>query len=95
MTQYLLNIQQPSDGEPPSPEALEPIMQACDDLVREMKAAGVWVFNGGLAPPSTATVVRPEGDDVLTTDGPYAEGNRMSAVLSPGVCGCLRYCCGG
>lgn len=74
MTQYLLSIQQPSDGEPPSPEALEPVMQACDDLVHEMKAAGVWVFNGGLAPPSTATVLRPEGDDVLTTDGPYVEG---------------------
>lgn len=49
MTQYLLSIQQP-DGEPPSPEALEPIMQACEDLVHEMKVAGVWVFNGGLAP---------------------------------------------
>ena len=39
-----------------------------------MKAAGAWVFNGGLHPPSTATVVRREGDDVVTTDGPYAEG---------------------
>ena len=39
------------------------------------KAAGAWVFAGGLHPPSTATVVRRRSDgDVLTTDGPFAEG---------------------
>jgi hypothetical protein len=41
----------------------------------ELKDAGAWVFSGGLHPASTATVVRPQGDDVLTTDGPYVEGN--------------------
>ena len=34
----------------------------------------MWVFSGGLHPPSTATVLRPADDDLLTTDGPYAEG---------------------
>jgi hypothetical protein len=43
-------------------------------LVQETKDAGVWVFNGGLHPPSTSTVVRLEGGDMLTTDGPFAEG---------------------
>jgi hypothetical protein len=43
-------------------------------LIEETKAAGVWVFNGGLHPPSTATVVRFKGNDVLITDGPFAEG---------------------
>lgn len=28
----------------------------------------------GLHPPSTATVLRPQGERVLTTDGPFAEG---------------------
>lgn len=28
----------------------------------------------GTAPPSTATVLRLEGDGILTTDGPYLEG---------------------
>ena len=32
------------------------------------------MFAGGLHPPSTATVVRAQGGDVLMTDGPYAEG---------------------
>ena len=31
-------------------------------------------FNGGLHPSSTATVVRLQNGDVLTTDGPFAEG---------------------
>ena len=39
-----------------------------------MKAAGAWVFAGGLHPPSTATVVRVTDGDVLTTDGPFTEG---------------------
>ena len=43
-------------------------------LNQEMKAAGAWVFSDGLHPPSTATVVRLHGGEVLTTDGPYVEG---------------------
>jgi hypothetical protein len=73
MKQYLLSIYQP-DGDPPPPEVLEPIMRDVSALGQEMKAAGVWVFNGGLHAPSTATVVRLQDGDVLTTDGPYLEG---------------------
>ena len=40
----------------------------------QMKAAGAWVFSGGLNAPSTATVLRLDGGDVLMTDGPFAEG---------------------
>src|SRR6266567_6980898 len=35
---------------------------------------GAWVFAGGLHPSSTATVLRVENGEVLTTDGPFAEG---------------------
>ena len=73
MKQYLLSIYQP-DGEAPAPEVLEQIMRDMNALVEETKAAGVWVFNGGLHPPSTSTVVRLERGDVLITDGPFAEG---------------------
>lgn len=74
MTQYLLSVYQP-EGEPPAPEVLEVAMRAVDALVAEARAAGVWVFNGGLHPPSTATVVRAGASgDMLVTDGPYAEG---------------------
>ncbi|NDL56576.1 YciI family protein [Phytoactinopolyspora mesophila] len=73
MRQYLLSIYQP-DGPPPEPEVLEPIMRDLDALNQEMKAAGAWVFGAGLHPPSTATVLQAKDDDVLTTDGPFAEG---------------------
>jgi hypothetical protein len=73
MKQYLLSVYQP-EGDPPAPEVLEPIMRELDVLNQEIKAAGAWVFAGGLHPPSTATVLRPKDSDVLTTDGPFAEG---------------------
>lgn len=73
MAQYLLSIYQP-DGPPPPPEVLGPIMNNLAALNEEMKAKGVWVFAGGLHPPSTATVVRAKAGDVLTTDGPFTEG---------------------
>jgi hypothetical protein len=73
MKQYLLSIYQP-DGEAPPPEILERVMRDVNALIEETKAAGVWVFNGGLHPPSTATVVRLQRGEVLITDGPFAEG---------------------
>ena len=73
MKQYLLSIYQP-DGDPPPPAVLARVMRDVNAVVDEAKAAGVWVFNGGLHPPSTATVVRVQRGDVLITDGPFAEG---------------------
>src|ERR1700751_2617515 len=73
MKQYLLSIYQP-DGDPPPPEILEPIMKDIDGVDAEMRAAGAWVFTAGLHPPDTATVLRADGDDLLVTDGPFAEG---------------------
>ena len=73
MKQYLLTIYQP-DGDPPRPEILEPIMRDVNAVREEMKAAGVWVFSGGLHAPSTATVVRLREGKVVATDGPYVEG---------------------
>ena len=75
MKQYLLSIYQP-DGPPPPEVAarMDQIMADVNALVQEAKAAGAWVFNGALHAPSTATVVRLEHADMLTTDGPYTEG---------------------
>jgi len=73
MKQYLLSVYQP-DGPPPPDVDLEKVMRAIDELHEELKAAGAWVFDGGLHPASTATVVRVKDDEVLITDGPYAEG---------------------
>ena len=73
MKQYLLSIYQP-DGDPPPPEVLEQVMREVEAWTRELKAAGAWVFAGGLHPPSTATVVRLQDGELLMTDGPFAEG---------------------
>ncbi|MGW7467084.1 YciI family protein [Streptomyces xantholiticus] len=73
MTQYLLSIYQP-DGPVPPPEVLDPIMRDVEAVNAELRAAGAWVFAGGLHAPSTATVVRCKDDEMLMTDGPYLEG---------------------
>lgn len=73
MKQYLLSLYQP-DGDPPPPEVLEPLMRNVRALRQELKAAGAWVFGGGLHPPGTATVVRLQDRDLLMTDGLFAEG---------------------
>jgi hypothetical protein len=75
MKQYLLSVYHPEDeAAAPAPEVMEKVYRDVDALNQELKAAGAWVFGGGLHPTSTATVVRLKGDDVLTTDGPFAEG---------------------
>ncbi|MET9030707.1 YciI family protein [Nocardia sp. NPDC004168] len=71
MKNYLLGIYQPDDG---VPDNLDEIMRDLAALNDEMRAAGAWVFAAGLHAPSTATVLRAEGDDMLITDGPYVEG---------------------
>ena len=72
MKQYLLSIYQPDGGTPP-PEVLQKVMRDVGALIEETKTAGAWVFNGGLHPPTTATVLRFQEGDMLTTDGPFAE----------------------
>jgi hypothetical protein len=72
MTQYLLGMYQPTGGSLP-PDELAAVMRRVEALRQEMKDAGAWVFGGGLHDPDTATVVRAQGDGVLTTDGPFAE----------------------
>jgi hypothetical protein len=73
MKQYLLSVYQP-DGPPPPEVDLTKVMHHVEAVDEEMKAAGAWVFAGGLHPPSTATVLRLQHEDVLLIDGPYTEG---------------------
>ena len=73
MKQYLLSVYQPHTGTPP-PDVLDEIMRKLNALNDELKAAGAWVFAGGLHAPSTATVLRAKGDEVVMTDGPFTEG---------------------
>jgi hypothetical protein len=73
MTQYLLSVYQP-DGPPPADIDLALIRRDLDVVNHELKAAGAWVFAGGLHAPTTATVVRAKDGNLQMTDGPYTEG---------------------
>jgi hypothetical protein len=82
MTRYLLSVYQPSTGERPPPEALARIEADLAEVHADLQAAGSWVFAGGLAGPSTATVVRAGDDEVLLTDGPFLEGKEHLGGLA-------------
>jgi len=94
MKTYLISIFQP-DGPPPPPEVLEPVMRNLAALNAEMVDAGAFVFTAGLCPPSTATVLRAKGDDVLMTDGPFAEGKEhlggFTVIRAPDLDGALAW----
>ena len=79
MTRYLLSVYQPSTGERPPPEVLARIEADLAEVHADLQAKGSWVCAGGLAGPSTATVVRAEDDDVLLTDGPFLESKEFLA----------------
>jgi hypothetical protein len=48
-------------------------MAAIDAFNDQLQAEGHWVFAGGLAGPSTATVIDNRGGEALFTDGPFLE----------------------
>jgi hypothetical protein len=73
MKHYLLSIYQP-DGDLPAPQVLEKIAADVGAVEEEMRAAGAWLFSGGLHAASTATVLNPRRDGMPMTDGPYVEG---------------------
>lgn len=80
MKLYLLSVIQP-DGDPP-PGLIERVTSDLEAVNEELEAVGAWVFAGGLHPPGTATVLRPQDADVLMTDGPFAEGKEHMGGLT-------------
>jgi hypothetical protein len=77
MAHYLLSVHGPADmgefGNYGSKEAMEAAFAATGAFNDKLKADGYWVFGGGLARASTATVVDGQGDAPVMTDGPYLE----------------------
>lgn len=72
MAQYLVAIHHPDNFEASS--VTEETMRDIGALNREMVAAGVRVFVGGLRAPNNAKSLRAQPDGkVLITDGPYLE----------------------
>jgi hypothetical protein len=72
MAQYLIAIHHPDDYDPSLED--EAMMEEIHALNREMIAAGVRIFVGGLRPASSAKSLRAQPDGkALITDGPYLE----------------------
>lgn len=58
-----------------TPEEMAAVSAFNDRLIAE----GHWVFAGGLAAPSSATVIDNRGGDAIVTDGPFAESKEYLA----------------
>ena len=52
---------------------------AIDVFNARLQAEGHWVFAGGLAAPSSATVVDNRGEEAIFTDGPFVESKEYLA----------------
>ena len=59
--------------------ATEDEMAAIKTFNEGIKAEGHWVFAGGLAAPSTATVIDNRGGEAIFTDGPFIESKEYLA----------------
>jgi hypothetical protein len=68
MAQYLVSV---LDDQ--SRVATDEEMAAIDVFNEKLQADGHWVFAGGLASPSSATVVDGRDGEPVFTDGPYLE----------------------
>ena len=57
-----------------------PEEQAAIDVFNDrLKAQGYWVFAGGLAAPSSATVIDNRGEEAMFSDGPFLESKEFVA----------------
>ena len=73
MTQYMLSVYHSG----PYPDMNTPEAQAqfaaTGVFNEKIKESGNWVFANGLEPPETETSVDGRGDEVVVTDGAFAE----------------------
>jgi hypothetical protein len=72
--QYLISVIDDATGSGTAEE-----MAAIDAFNDRVMADGHWVFAGGLASPSTATVIDNRGGDPIFTDGPFVESKEYLA----------------
>jgi hypothetical protein len=74
MMQYLVGVIHDKTGLATPDE-----MAAIDVFNERLQAEGHWVFGGGLAAPSTATVIDNRGAEAIVTDGPFVESKEYLA----------------
>ena len=78
MSQYLMSVWHDDEYEVDfSGDDMQRVVAQVESFNQELQEAGVWVFAGGLDPASTASVARTAGEDVIVTDGPYAESKEQ------------------
>jgi hypothetical protein len=68
MAQYLISVLTDSTDPGTDEEAA-----AIDVFNEDLQAKGHWVFAGGLASPSAATVIDSRAGEAVFTDGPFLE----------------------
>jgi hypothetical protein len=72
--QYLVSVIFDNDG------LATPDQDAAIDVFNDrLVAEGHWVFAGGLAAPSSATVIDNRGEEAMFTDGPFLESKEYLA----------------
>jgi hypothetical protein len=72
--QYLVSVIDDTAG-----AATDDEMAAIDVFNDRLQAEGHWVFAGGLAAPSSATVIDNRGEQPIVTDGPFLESKEYLA----------------
>jgi len=77
MSQYMLSVHMDDNVEALSADEMERAFKDVDALNQKLQGSGAWVFAGGLHEPSTATVVKEVGGEIVMTDGPYAEAKEQ------------------
>src|SRR5215471_16382050 len=72
--QYLISVINDTEG------LATPDEQAAIDVFNDrLMKEGHWVFAGGLAGPSSATVIDNRGGEAMVTDGPFVESKEYLA----------------
>jgi hypothetical protein len=83
MNTYLMAVFGPADmsefGSYPDQETMDRAMADTGEFNRRLQESGHFVFAGGLASATTATVVDGQGDTPIFTDGPYLESKEHLA----------------
>ncbi len=77
MTQYLLSVHMVEGTPEPPADDIQRMYKQVDEFNAKVQKEGSWVFAGGLHPANTATVVRVQNGEVLTSDGPFAESKEQ------------------
>lgn len=73
MPQYMLSVHHSPTTPQPTEATMQQAFEDVSALNAEMERTGTWVFGGGLQEPDIATVVHNYGDELVMTDGPFAE----------------------